>query len=157
MNHTHLGTVAVRDYNLTIILHQIRNAFAASPAAFCCSVNGGYSYDAEETIPLGGKKELTGTGITLTFAEEFKAGDTYRFSTTAPAVSNSAVLKAVESLYNSDLDLSSSMWLDICEALWASLAASAELFLSLYKRPVFSCVRHVIKGRRKAWMNMPPR
>ncbi|ANU47202.1 hypothetical protein ADH76_20790 [Enterocloster clostridioformis] len=147
------GTVSVSGTpnNAYDIILKITEDGPPNTAAFCCSVNGGYSYDAEETIPLGGKKELAGTGIALTFAEEFKAGDTYRFSTTAPAVSNSAVLKAVESLYNSDLDFE---FIHVAgtsaKALWASLAASAELFLSLYKRPVFFLCEARNKGAEES-------
>ena len=147
------GTVSVSGTpnNAYDIILKITEDGPPNTAAFCCSVNGGYSYDTEETIPLGGKKELAGTGITLTFAEEFKAGDTYRFSTTAPVVSNSAVLKAVESLYPSDLDCECiHVAVTSAKALWASLAASAELFLALDKRPVFFLCEARNKGAEES-------
>lgn len=134
------GTVAISGSpnNAYDILIRVTESGALNETAVTCSTNGGYSYGTEETIPINGEKELTGTGVKVTFEGEFTEGDIYQFQTTAPAVSNSAVLKAVESLYNSALEFE---FIHIvgpsARALWAALAASANLYLSQYKRPVF--------------------
>lgn len=142
VTHTGTGegtiTVSGKPNNAYDIIIRITESGALNAAAFAISVNGGYSFDNDETIPLNGEKQVQGTGITVTFAGEFTEGDIYSFSSTAPAVSNASVLKAVESLYNSDLKFE---FIHIVgtstRALWASLAACADQFLSIYKRPVF--------------------
>lgn len=137
------GTVSVsgKPNNAYDIIIRILGAGNPNTATFAYSANGGYSYEAEETIPLNGEKEIAGTGIKVTFEGEFKEGDSYQFASKAPSISNEAVLKAVESLYNSDLDFE---FIHIVgqstKALWAALANCAGQFLNLYKRPVmFLC------------------
>lgn len=143
--HTGSGTgtlsVSGKPNNAYDIRIRITESGTLNTALFTYSTNGGYSYENEETIPLNGEKELSGTGIKITFKGEFAAGDDYRFTSTAPTISNAAVLKAVESLYNSDLEFE---FIHIvgtsAKALWAALAACAGQFLSIYKRPVmFLC------------------
>lgn len=145
VKHTGSGTGKVSASgdanNAYDIIIQITGSGALNAAAFRYSANGGYSYEEEETIPLSGEKELSGTGIKVTFTGEFEEHDVYRFSSAAPAVSNDAVLKAVEGLNHSDLEFE---FIHITgpstKALWAALAVCANQFLSLYKRPVlFLC------------------
>lgn len=134
-------TISGKPNNAYDIIIQIEGEGTMNTATFTYSVNGGYSFEEEETIPLNGEKQIAGTGITVKFAGEFTAGDTYCFSSTAPTVNNESILKAVEGLYNSDLDFE---FIHIvgpsAKALWASLAACANQFLKIYKRPVlFLC------------------
>ncbi|WP_195636212.1 DUF2586 domain-containing protein [Enterocloster bolteae] len=134
-------TLSGKPNNTYHIILKITESGTLNTAAFVKSLNGGYSFDDEETIPLSGAYEIAGTGITATFTGDFVEGDTYQFTSTAPAVSNAAILKAVEGLYNSDLEFE---FIHIVgpssKALWAALATCAELFLSLFKRPVlFLC------------------
>lgn len=145
VTHTGSGTgtlsVSGKPNNAYDIRIRITESGTLNAALFTYSTNGGYSYETEETIPLNGEKELSGTGIKITFEGEFTADDDYCFTSTAPTISNAAVIKAVESLYNSDLEFE---FIHIvgtsAKALWAALAACAGQFLSIYKRPVmFLC------------------
>lgn len=60
-------------------------------AAFAYSIDGGNNFSDEITVPVAGKYELPGTGLTITFAaaseeadSSFQVGDMWSFSTTAP-------------------------------------------------------------------------
>ena len=134
------GTVTVSGdannaYEVSI---QITISGTLNEAACRYSVNGGYTYSDELTIPLGGAFEIPYTGLTVTFAGDFEEGDVYAFGSTAPEIDNAAVLAAVESLYNSDLSFE---FIHIvgpsAKALWAALGSAANQFLKLYKRPVW--------------------
>ena len=144
------GTVSVsgKPNNSYDIMIRITGSGTLNAATFACSANGGYSYENEETIPLNGEKEIAGTGIQVTFEGEFVENDIYQFSSTAPTISNEAVLKAVEGLYHSDLEFEFIHIVGVSgRALWAALAVCARQFLSLYKRPVlFLCeARYITK------------
>lgn len=76
-------------------------------AAFAVSIDGGVNFGDDVTIPLNGKFEIAGTGVTLTFTEasgesaeasSFHIGDVYTFATTAPTMTNSDVLTAMAKL-----------------------------------------------------------
>lgn len=78
-------------------------------ALFQVSADGGYSFGDELTVPLTGSYEIPSTGITLQFAAgtgddaatgSFKVGDSYSFTTTAPAMTNSDVIAAIAKLRN---------------------------------------------------------
>lgn len=134
------GTVTVSGdannaYEVSI---QITTSGTLNEAACRYSVNGGYTYSDELTIPLGGALEIPYTGLTVTFAGDFEESDVYAFGSTAPEIDNAAVLAAVESLYNSDLSFE---FIHIvgpsAKALWAALGSAANQFLKLYKRPVW--------------------
>ena len=115
--------------------------------SFAYSIDGGNNFSDEYTIPLGGTFELPGTGITLTFAdsgeeeEPFMEEDAFSFSSTAPTLSNSSVLKAVESLisFNSEFEIVHIVGTS-GKTLWAALAEQAKEFLEIYKKPcIFLC------------------
>lgn len=78
-------------------------------AAFAVSIDGGYTYTDEFTVPVSGSYALEGTGLTLKFAEaaaedqkpsSFLVGDSFAFTTTAPTMTNGEVLAAVEKVKN---------------------------------------------------------
>ena len=64
-------------YEVTI---QITEPGALNTAACKYSVNGGYTYSDEVTIPVGGALEIPYTGLTVTFEGEFAEGDVYSLS-----------------------------------------------------------------------------
>lgn len=153
---TGTGTVTLsgKPNNTYHIILKITEAGTLNTAAFVKSLNGGYRFDDEETIPLSGAYEIAGTGITATFTGDFVEGDTYQFTSTAPAVSNAAILKAVEGLYNSDLEFefihivgpsSKALW-----RRWPPVRNSSCPSLSV--RYCF-CVKAGTKRRMKPWMS----
>ena len=89
------------------VVIQITAQGGLNTAAFKASVNGGYSFSDEVTVPATGSHVLEGTGLTLHFAEaadteeqasSFLVGDTFRFGSTAPAMTNGDVLSAMDKL-----------------------------------------------------------
>lgn len=112
-------------------------------AGYAYSLDGGNTFSEEMTVPLNGEAVLANTGLTAKFTEagggdSFKEGDTFSFSTTAPSMSNTDVISAVESLINNNTAFE---FIHIVgtssRALWASLATIANDFLTKYKRPLF--------------------
>jgi hypothetical protein len=83
------------------------------------------------TTPSGnGQYEIPNTGLTLIFAPgegEFKEGDAWSFSTTAPAATNGEVLAAINTVLDAKLAIE---WIAIAgisaAPLWAALATQAE-------------------------------
>lgn len=83
------------------------------------------------TVPDGnGKYDIPNTGLTITFTlsgNGFKEGDTFSFSTTAPAATNGEVLAAIDRILDAKLSIE---WIAVAgisaAPLWAALAVKAE-------------------------------
>lgn len=158
-NVTHSGTgngtvqVSGEPNNAYDILIEIMESGNTNEGTFRYSIDGGNNFSDEQTIPLNGKFEIAGTGMTLNFADEagedrsFIEDDAYSFNTTSPTLSNASVLKAVESL------TSFNKTVEIChivgvsgKTLWAALQSEAQDFLNLYKKPlIFLCESRACK------------
>lgn len=128
------------------IVAKITAAGTLNTAAYTVSINGGHSFSEEATIPTGGKCTIENTGVVLTFSAatdgdadaSFQVGDLFKLKTTAPAMTNADVLKALETLKTFE---------EVYEfvhvvgesqpALWAAVAAFQLELQMLYKRPVF--------------------
>ena len=146
---TGTGTVSVTGSpnNAYDIVVEIVTSGNTNDGTFRYSIDGGNNFSDELTVPLAGAYELTGTGLTLKFADaeadgqSFVEHDAYAFSTTAPAMSNASVLEAVEKL----IDFNKTI--EVChivgvsgKALWAALQSEAKDFMELYKKPlIFLC------------------
>lgn len=94
------GTVAVsgtpRDsYSMVV---EVMVAGALGVAQFRWSQDGGQSFGATYLVPSGGTFVLPNTGLTLTFASTFVAGDLYTFSSTAPGFTVTDVQNAFAAL-----------------------------------------------------------
>lgn len=115
-------------------------------AAFAVSVDGGVNYGDDVTIPLNGKFEIAGTGVTLTFAAagessddgSFVIGDVYTFTTTAPTMTNSDVLGAMAKLksFGEEVEFihivgGSSL------ALWQAVSELQVELRDVYHKPIF--------------------
>lgn len=82
---------------------KITGAGGLNTGVFTLSIDGGYSYGEETTIPMGGDYEVAGTGVTLKFAgseDAFAVGDEYRLATTAPAMTGGDVTAAFSRLHH---------------------------------------------------------
>ncbi len=82
----------------------ITRAGDAGVAAFVYSLDGGDTYSPEIAMPFSGDYEIPNTGLTLNFRNgpsgvSFEVGDTYTFSTTAPAYSLSDLNAAIDALF----------------------------------------------------------
>lgn len=115
-------------------------------AAYTVSINGGHTVSDEATIPIGGVCDLSGTGISLTFAaastgdaeKSFALGDIYTVKTTAPTMTNANVLSAMEQLRTFEEVYELVHVVGPADpALWASVAAFQLELLTQHKRPSF--------------------
>jgi hypothetical protein len=97
-------------------------AGALGVATFKVSVDGGDNYSGDILVPAAGKYAIPSTGVVLTFASTFTAGDTYSFSTTTAGFSNSDVTTACTTAFASPLEFS---WIHLVGAGANAAAAVA--------------------------------
>ena len=93
-------TASGSPYNAFAVVVRITAQGTLNTAAFTYSIDGGNNFSDEITVPVAGKYELPGTGLTLTFAaaqeeadSSFQVGDMWSFSTTAPAMTKGVALR----------------------------------------------------------------
>ncbi len=89
-----------KPYNSFQIIIQITGQGVLNTASFKYSIDGGNKYSDEITVPLSGKYNINVAGIEIDFTlgadKKFNVGDTFNFSTTAPQMTNSDVLTAID-------------------------------------------------------------
>lgn len=79
------------------VVVQVLAAGDLGAATFKYALDGGDNYSAETVIPSGGTFVLPVTGVTLTFpAGSYAVGDTYTFTTVAPAYTMSDLNAAID-------------------------------------------------------------
>lgn len=116
-------------------------------AAFRVSVNGGHSYTDEITVPVTGSYALEGTGLTVQFAEaadadqkpsSFMVGDTFAFSSTAPAMTNGDVLAAVDKLkeFTQEFEFIHIVG-ESTLPLWQAMSEAQKELMDIYHKPAF--------------------
>lgn len=98
-------TASGSPYNAFAVVVRITAQGTLNTAAFTYSIDGGNNFSDEITVPVAGKYELPGTGLTLTFAaaqeeadSSFQVGDMWSFSTTAPAMTKGDALAAARKI-----------------------------------------------------------
>lgn len=114
-------------------------------AIFKYSIDGGYNYSDETTLPLNGEFEIPSTGIKLKFTEDstekntsFLVDDIYSLKTEAPQMTNQDVLNALEKLRSSNLVFEYVHVVgESTKALWAALVVEADRFFKDYHKPLF--------------------
>ncbi len=124
------------------IIVEIQNPGELNIATFSYSLNAGETFSEEITVPLAGKYEVPGTGVSLNFTvpagQGFATGDKFSFTTAAPAMNIQNVLDTLEKVKNIKKDYES---IHIVgpgnKALWAALSAEADKFSSKHKYPIF--------------------
>lgn len=134
-------------YNAYDVMVTITGQGSLNTALFQYSINGGYSYSDELTVPVAGTYEIPSTGITLQFAagtgedaetDSFKVKDAYALSTTAPAMTNANVIAAIAQLRNLSETFEFVHIVGESSAdLWAAVAAEQLTLYSTYHKPVF--------------------
>ena len=138
-------TVEGSPTNAFSVIVKITGQGGFNTAAFAVSIDGGYSYTDEVTVPVTGTYEITGTGLKLKFAEaedqkpsSFLAGDTYTFQTTAPTMTNGDVLAAIEKLRNFNQEFE---FVHIVGgstlALWQAVSTAQKELMDTYHKPAF--------------------
>ena len=135
--NTGTGTVTVsgsprNEYDVKV---DIVSSGGLNEAAFRVTVDG--LAGKIITVPDPGQYAIPVTGLTLQFVPgdgDFKEGDTFSFSATAPSATNGEVLAAIETVLEAKLDIE---WIAIAgisaAPLWAALAVKADGAEAVYQ------------------------
>lgn len=138
-------TVEGSPYNAFDIIIKITGQGRLNTALFTYSLDGGYSYSEEYTVPLAGAFEIPLTGLTVKFAEgaepneatSFLVDDKYSFKTTAPTMTNADVIAAIEKLRNfNELYEFVHIVGESQKALWAAVSVQQQELASDYHKPL---------------------
>lgn len=129
------------------VVIQITAQGGLNTAAFKASINGGHSFTDETTVPVTGSYALEGTGLTIHFAEAadaeagsspFLVGDVFRFSSTAPAMTNGDVLAAMDKLKEFSQEFE---FIHIVGGstlpLWQAVSEAQKELMGNHQKPVF--------------------
>jgi len=136
------GTVTVEGtpYNAFRVIVRITGKGGLNTASFRYSLNGGYSWSDDITVPTAGQYAVEDAGFTMTFSTDsaFEVGDTFRFETTAPTMTNDDVMKAAAKLK----DISTAYeYVHVVGAaapeLWAAVSVKQAELMERYRKPVF--------------------
>lgn len=129
------------------ILVKITAQGALNTASFIASIDGGYSYTDELTVPVSGEYELMGTGLKLKFTNaaepeqvpsSFLLNDTYKAKTTAPAMTNGDVLTVIDRLKNFTGEYEFVHIVgESTLSLWQAVSAAQVELQNDYKKPMF--------------------
>ena len=129
------------------VVIQITAQGGLNTAAFKASFNGGHSFTDEITVPVTGSYALEGTGLTVQFAEtadedqkpsSFLVGDTFTFSSTAPAMTNGDVLAAVDRLkeFTQEFEFIHIVG-ESTLPLWQAMSEAQKELMNVYHKPAF--------------------
>lgn len=138
------GTCAVSGspYNAFDIVIKITGQGGLNTASFIYSIDGGYSYSDELTIPLDGAFAINDTGLTVTFTvaegQKFNVDDVFTCKTTAPQMTNGDVLGAIEKLktLNEDFEFVHIVG-ESSRELWSAVSAQQVILAEKYHKPMF--------------------
>lgn len=116
-------------------------------AAFVVSIDGGYSFTDETTVPITGSYELVGTGLKIMFAEaeqedqkpsSFLVNDVYSFDTTAPTMTNGDVLAAIEKVkkFTQEIEFIHIVG-ESTPALWVAMSETQKELMRVNHKPLY--------------------
>lgn len=143
------GSVAIdgSPTNAFSIIVRITAQGGLNSAAFVVSIDGGYSFTDEATVPVTGTYELTGTGLTLKFTEaaqedlrasSFLVNDTYTAATTAPTMTNGDVLAAIDKIKQFAEEFEFIHIVGESDLpLWQAVSEARKELAETYHKPVF--------------------
>lgn len=123
------------------IVIRITGKGTLNTGAFKYSINGGYTFSEESTIPLTGKFELPDTGLTATFTpgdgQGYEVDDTYSWQTTAPKLTNEDVLKGLDQIKGIRQEAELVHVVGECTAdTWAMVSAAQTELQERYHKPL---------------------
>lgn len=139
-------TAAGSPNNAFAVVVKITAQGTLNTAAFAYSIDGGNTYSDEITVPVAGKYEFPGTGVTVTFAAasdspetSFQVGDLWSFSTTAPTLSKGDVLAGGPQ--GQGLPGRNLMWLHVVGDsdldMWTAMGKLRDELAADYHKPLF--------------------
>lgn len=133
--------------NAFSVIAEITAQGGLNTAAFRVSIDGGYSFADELTVPVTGTYEITGTGLTIQFEEasgedqktgSFLVGDKFAFETTAPVAANRDILTAFEKIKNLTYAFE---FIHVVGPstlpLWQAVSEAQQELLTVYHKPAF--------------------
>lgn len=129
-------------YNAFSIVIKITGKGGLNTANFQYSIDGGYSFSDELTVPLSGQYNLEGTGLKLIFdaleGKNFEIGDTFTCNTTAPQMTNADVINSIERLknFNEEYEFVHIVG-EAQKDLWSAVSAQQLVLAQQYHKPVF--------------------
>lgn len=139
----HSGTVTIdgKPNNRFDIVVKITGKGGLNEALFKYSINGGYTYSEELTVPLSGEFELPDTGLKILFAvsgeQSYEINDTYEWQTTAPTLTNEDVIKGVNCIRSIKQEAELVHIVGACDAdTWAMLSAMQLELQVRYRKPL---------------------
>lgn len=126
---TTTGSAPVDTFSVLVEIMQGGTNPAAGTATFRYSMDAGFTYSAEIEVPTGGVYAIPGTGVILNWsAATLVAGDTYTFTTVAPAYSVGQLNSAIDAVLD---DQSAEFFLLHAVGIPADGTAAAALFAAL--------------------------
>lgn len=110
-------------------------------ATFKYSVNGGYTYSEELSVPLSGEFDIPDTGLDITFAvadtQEYEVGDTFGWETTAPQLTNENIIAGIEKIKNIKDEAELVHIVGSCKPeTWASVSELQKTLQNKYHKPL---------------------
>lgn len=140
-------TITGNPTNAFDIVVKITAKGTLNSAAFLFSIDGGYSFSDELTVPLSGEYELSGTGLKLKFTEatlaeqkpnSFLVNDVYKATTSAPTMTNGDVLAAIQKLqtFTTEYEFVHIVG-ESSLALWQAVSTAQVELQNVYKKPMF--------------------
>lgn len=111
-------------------------------AVFKYSINGGYTYSDELSVPLTGSYEIPNTGLIVEFSlteeQKYEVDDTFCWTTSAPQLTNQDIINAVTKLKDLKQEAEFVHIVGSSSAdTWASVSTLQEELQSVYHKPLF--------------------
>lgn len=138
------GSITVSGYpqNSFSIVLKIIGSGGLNAATFMYSIDGGYSYSDEITVPLSGQYTIPQTGINVVFTlpDEtiFSSGDHFSFGTTEPKLTNAELLSAANKLSNISTEYEFVHIVgETSKETWAAISSVQTELTEKHKRHVF--------------------
>ena len=129
------------------IIVKITAQGALNTASFVASIDGGYSFTDELTVPVSGEYEIAGTGLKLKFTDapepeqipsSFLVGDVYTAKTTAPTMTHDDVIAAIDKLktFSGEYEFVHIVG-ESTLPLWQAVSEAQRELQDDYKKPMF--------------------
>ena len=142
-------TVSGSPNNAFSVIIKVTGTGQRNTATFKYSIDGGYSYSGDKTVPVNGAYAIPYTGLTATFAEgsapneatSFVAADTFSFTTTAPAMTNGDATAAIAKLkyFNTEFEFVHIVG-ESEKAFWVAVSAARDELATDFHKPLLFVV-----------------
>lgn len=136
------------------IIVKITGRGGLNTASFKYSINNGYTYSEEQTVPMSGEFELPDTGLMLSFGindtQAYELDDTYRWQTTAPTLTNEDVIKGINLIKSIKQEAELVHIVGSCgEDTWAMVSAMQTELQERYHKPLMFVLEAFEKGHNE--------